>query len=175
MIAARNRGHVYVPRFVFFTSGVGWHGDRLISFELALRDAQISPYNLVPVSSIYPPGCRDVPIDIGVKALNPGQIVFCVMSRNDTREPGQLVSAAVGWALPEDEEQHGFLSECHFHGKPGDATGEYAKEQAVDMLQMSGSTVLASGSIAVQDYGQLAPSRLDTQWTTVVAAAVFIL
>ncbi|MDE3091067.1 MAG: hypothetical protein KGJ80_16965, partial [Chloroflexota bacterium] len=35
-----------VPRKLFFTRGVGVHRERLVSFELALRDARISPFNL---------------------------------------------------------------------------------------------------------------------------------
>ncbi|MGW8258204.1 MAG: pyruvoyl-dependent arginine decarboxylase, partial [Thermoguttaceae bacterium] len=36
-----------VPRKVFFTKGIGKHGKRLQSFELALRDAGIEIFNLV--------------------------------------------------------------------------------------------------------------------------------
>jgi len=44
-----------VPSMVFFTKGVGVHRDRLASFELALRKAGIEKFNLVYVSSIFPP------------------------------------------------------------------------------------------------------------------------
>src|SRR5262249_20061590 len=43
---------MYVPKQLFFTKGVGTHREKLTSFELALRDAQIACYNLVRVSSI---------------------------------------------------------------------------------------------------------------------------
>ena len=45
---------------IFFTKGVGQHKEKLQSFELALRDAGIAPYNLVRVSSILPPKCKIV-------------------------------------------------------------------------------------------------------------------
>ena len=37
----------HVPKKVLFTKGVGTHKDKLTSFELALRDAGISKYNLI--------------------------------------------------------------------------------------------------------------------------------
>ena len=49
-----------VPKKIFLTKGVGRHKERLASFELALRDAGIEAYNLVTVSSIFPPRCKVV-------------------------------------------------------------------------------------------------------------------
>jgi arginine decarboxylase len=58
-----------VPREVFFVSGIGRHEDALISFELALRDAGIERFNLVPVSSILPPNCKVVSKEEGLSKL----------------------------------------------------------------------------------------------------------
>ena len=55
------------PKKVFFTKGVGVHKDKLNSFELALRNAEIAKYNLVRVSSIFPPVQKSYP---GKKASN---------------------------------------------------------------------------------------------------------
>ena len=46
-----------VPRQAFVTKGVGKHKEKLTSFEMALRNAKIAEYNLVKVSSIFPPHC----------------------------------------------------------------------------------------------------------------------
>jgi arginine decarboxylase len=43
---------------IFLTKGVGKHREKLTSFELALRDARLAEFNLVRVSSIFPPGCK---------------------------------------------------------------------------------------------------------------------
>src|SRR5436305_12113859 len=80
---------MYVPKQLFFTKGVGTHREKLTSFELALRDAGIACYNLVRVSSIFPPHCDVVPIGEGLKQLQPGQIVHCVMSESATAEPNR--------------------------------------------------------------------------------------
>ena len=57
----------FVPSKVFLTKGVGRSKDQLTSFELALRDAGIEPFNLVTVSSIFPPGARLVSRNEGLK------------------------------------------------------------------------------------------------------------
>ncbi|MCH8253082.1 MAG: pyruvoyl-dependent arginine decarboxylase, partial [Planctomycetes bacterium] len=62
-----------VPRMMFFTKGHGKHRHNLQSFEEALRDAGIAEFNLVRVSSIYPPGCRIVSRRRGLEELQPGQ------------------------------------------------------------------------------------------------------
>ena len=76
------------------------HKDYLASFELALRDAGIAPFNLVTVSSIFPPNCKRVSREEGLKHLNFGSVVHCVMARQATNEPNRLISASIGLALP---------------------------------------------------------------------------
>src|ERR1035438_4611486 len=76
---------MFVPKAIFFTNGVGVHKDRLSSFELALRDAGIEKANLVTVSSIFPAHCIEMSRRDGEKLIMPGQIVHCVMARQDTR------------------------------------------------------------------------------------------
>jgi len=68
-----------LPTKMFLTRGVGRHKEKLASFEDALRDAGLAEYNLVNVSSIYPPGCKLIRREEGKKLLSPGQIVYCVM------------------------------------------------------------------------------------------------
>ncbi|HQO76603.1 MAG TPA: pyruvoyl-dependent arginine decarboxylase, partial [Candidatus Saccharicenans sp.] len=66
---------VILPRQVFLTRGQGQHREKLVSFELALRAAGISPFNLVRVSSIFPPHCQVISRASGLKKLQAGQIV----------------------------------------------------------------------------------------------------
>ncbi len=106
-----------VPKAIFFTNGVGVHKDRLSSFELALRDAGIEKANLVTVSSIFPPHCREISRKEGQKFIMPGQIVHCVMARQDTNEPNRLIAASIGLARPADPNQYGYLSEHHSYGE----------------------------------------------------------
>ncbi len=105
-----------VPNKVFFTKGVGVHKERLASFEMALRAAGVAHCNLVLVSSIYPPGCKIISKEEGLKLLRPGEIVFAVYDRESNNEPNRLVAASVGLAIPSDSSMHGYLSEHHSFG-----------------------------------------------------------
>lgn len=69
---------MYIPTKIFFTKGVGKHKYYLNSFEAALRAAGIERCNLVNVSSIYPPGCKKISREEGLREIKPGQITFAV-------------------------------------------------------------------------------------------------
>ncbi|MBU0629419.1 MAG: arginine decarboxylase, pyruvoyl-dependent [Candidatus Margulisbacteria bacterium] len=123
-----------VPTKIFFTKGVGRHKEKLASFEMALRDAGIQAVNYVQVSSIFPPGCKLVTREQGMRSIKPGEITFIVMSRNDTNEPHRLISASVGMAIPSDPNSYGYLSEHHGNGMTDEECGDYAEDIAAQML-----------------------------------------
>jgi len=178
-----------VPNKVFFTKGVGVHKEKLASFEMALRVAGLAHCNLVLVSSIYPPGCKIIPKEEGLKLLRPGEIVFAVYDRESNNEPNRLIAASVGLAIPADASMHGYLSEHHSFGETDEKAGEYAEDLAASMLattlgiefnpeldwdereqifKMSGKIVRTT------NITQSAVGNKDGLWTTVFAAAVFI-
>ena len=123
-----------VPTKIFFTKGVGVHKDRLASFELALRDAGIEKFNLVCVSSILPPHCQMITREKGLHELNPGEVVFCVMARNETNENNRLICSSIGCAIPSDRGTYGYLSEHHGFGETEQKAGDYAEDLAASML-----------------------------------------
>lgn len=177
-----------IPKAVFLTKGIGRHKEKLASFEEALRDAQIARFNLVHVSSIFPPNCRIISRQKGLKMLKSGQIVFCVMSRNSVNENHRLISASVGLAIPTDKSQHGYISEHHAYGETDEQSGNYAEDLAALML----STILGiefnsdaswdekeriwkmSGKIVRTANITQSAIGVNGLWTTVVAAAVFV-
>jgi arginine decarboxylase len=180
---------MYVPRKVFFTKGVGRHKEKLTSFEMALRNAQIAPYNLVRVSSIFPPGCKIITPKTGITQLQPGQIVHVVMSENATNEPNRLVAASVGVAIPADKKQYGYLSEHHSFGENEKKAGDYAEDLAVTMLatimglefdpdkswdEMKEIWKIGGKIVRTQNVTQTAVGDKNGLWTTVVAAAVLL-
>jgi arginine decarboxylase len=178
-----------IPKKCFFTKGVGVHKEKLASFELALRSAGLAYCNLVLVSSIFPPGCKRISKEDGIKLLRPGEIVFCVYDRESTNEPNRLVVASVGVAIPADQEQYGYLSEHHAFGETEEKAGDYAEDLAASMLattlgiefnpdtawderenlfKMSGKIVRTS------NITQSAVGNKDGLWTTVFAACAFV-
>ena len=180
---------IKVPSKVFFTKGVGVHKDKLASFEIALRNAGIEKCNLVYVSSILPPNCKVISKEEGLKLLQPGQITFCVMARNETNEPNRLTSAAIGSAIPKETSVHyGYLSEHHGFGEKGEVSGEYAEDLAATMLATTLGVEFDSGKaweereqiykasghiFKTTHICQSAEGDKDGRWTTTIAAAVF--
>jgi arginine decarboxylase len=181
---------VLIPEFVYLTRGKGVHREKLASFELALRAAGIASQNLVHVSSIFPPQAKLISRRRGQGMLEPGQILFCVMSRNQTNEPHRLISSSIGLALPADRALHGYLSEHKGFGQTAKVSGDYAEDLAAEMLastlgidfnvdqswdekkqvfRMSGQIVKTS------EITQTAVGPKDGRWVTTVAAAVMIM
>lgn len=177
----------FVPSEIFLTKGLGRHKEKLASFEEALRDAKIANFNIVPVSSIFPPHCKVVTPAKGLSKLSSGQILHCVVSRNATNEKSRLIAASVGLALPKDNDIHGYISEHHSFGETDEQCGDYSEDLAAMMLattqgiefdqntswdakkeiwKMSGKIIRTTNTT------QSAMGR-DGVWTTVVAAAVF--
>jgi len=179
-----------VPRQVFFTKGVGKHLNRLQSFELALRKADIEQSNLVRVSSILPPGCKVVPRSQGVERLQAGAITFVVLAEASTNEPNRLAAASIGLAVPADGTQYGYLSEHHSFGQTGPTAGDYAEDLAATMLattlglEFDPESAYDERKEIYRMSGKIVRSRNITQsaqgckrgrWTTVLAAAVFVM
>jgi arginine decarboxylase len=180
---------MFVPKAIFFTNGVGVHKDRLSSFELSLRDAGIEKANLVTVSSIFPPKCREISRKEGEKLIKPGQIVHCVMARQDTNEPNRLIAASIGLARPADPSMYGYLSEHHSYGETSRIAGDYAEDLAATMLATTlgvefdpetawserdqtfkmNKTILKTRNVV-----QSAEGNKRGHWSTVVALGVFI-
>jgi len=177
-----------VPRYFFLTNGVGRHKENLSSFELALRDAKINRFNLVTVSSIVPPGCKQLTRDQGIDMLKPGEIVFLVLARNSTNEPHRLVASSIGVAIPSNPADYGFLSEHHSFGQTDEDAGEYAEDLAATMLATTmgiSFDVNADWDEREQVFkssGRIIKTANVTQsaigdknvWTSVIAAAVFV-
>jgi len=179
-----------VPQEVFFTKGVGRHRNRLQSFELALRHAGIEKGNLVRVSSIFPPKAKIVTKAKGLERLEAGEITYVVLAEASTDEPSRLVGAGIGLALPSRGEQYGYISEHHGFGMTEDRLGDFVEDMAATML----ATTLGIEFDPETDYderkeiykmsGRIVQTRNVVQtaegdkkglWTTVVAAAVFLL
>ena len=178
-----------VPKEIFLTRGVGRHKEKLASFEMALRKAGIAEFNLIRVSSIFPPNCKIISKQAGLRKLSPGQIVPCIMSQSETNEPRRLMAASVGIAIPKAKNQYGYLSEHHSFGENDETAGDYAEDLAAEML----ATVLGvefdpdqswdekreqwkiSGKIVrTRNITQTALGDKNKQWTTVVAAAILV-
>jgi arginine decarboxylase len=179
-----------VAKKAFLTKGVGRHKERLASFELALRAAGIAEFNLVTVSSIFPPHCKMVSKTEGLKELNAGQILHVVMSRAESNEPHRHLAASVGVAIPKDRSTYGYLSEHHAYGETDEKAGDYAEDLAAEMLatilnvdfdpdmsydERKDIWRLSDQIVRTMNVSQSARGSKTGLWTSVVAACVLIL
>jgi arginine decarboxylase len=177
-----------VPTKVFLTRGQGSHREKLVSFEIALRQAGIAPYNLVRVSSIFPPHARSVSRAAGLRLLEPGQILFVVLSENATDVPGELITASIGMAVPDDPARYGYLAEHSDTGKTAGETSLHTEYLAAEMLATKLGEKLKAPprgrppqayrvsnglSLATRSVTQAAKGKAGL-WTTALAAAVLI-
>jgi len=181
---------MFLPKKIFLTKGVGVHREKLSSFELALRDAGIAPFNIVRVSSIYPPYCKLISKEAGLKYLTPGQILHVVIAENATNEPNRLTGASIGIAIPKRPDQYGYLSEHHCYGWNEKRMGDYAEDLAASML----ATILgvkfdpdssydkkkeiwkiSNEIVKTTAITQCARGNTHDRWTTVIACAVLII
>ncbi len=179
-----------IPKKVFFVEGKGFHKSKLAAFEQALRDAGIEKYNIVNVSSIFPPYCIEINKEDGLKQLRPGQIIYAVLARVDSNEYNRVICASIGVAKPAEKSQYGYLAEYHTFGVKPEKAGETAEDLAAEMLattlgihfdpdanydekkevfKMDGK-IVETKSITAS-----ATVRDEDEWASVVAAAIFIL
>ena len=178
-----------VPGQAFFTRGVGRHKERLQSFEWALRQAGIAQFNLVRVSSIYPPNCKIISKAKGVAKLRLGEVVFAILTDISTDERGRDIFAGTGLAVPAQGDSYGYISEHHCYGMTAREGADYVEDMAASMLastlgvefdpetgyderkeiyRMSGKIVRTRAMV------QTATGGPNGMWTTVVAAVVFV-
>jgi arginine decarboxylase len=177
-----------LPTNVFLVRGRGQHKEKLVSFEKALREAGIAPFNLVRVSSIFPPHCRYVTKTAGLKLLAAGQIVFVVLSENATDQPGALITASIGMAVPDDPSHYGYLAEHADVGRSARETTRHTEYLAAEMLATKLGEKLREPRPAKPPQafrvsnGLSLTTRCATQaatgeaglWTTALAAAVLV-
>jgi arginine decarboxylase len=177
-----------MPTRAFLTKGVGRHKEKLTSFEMALRDAHLASFNLVRVSSIFPPHCQLVDREEGSQNLRPGQVLFTVLAESATNEPSRLVAASIGLAVPSDPSHHGYISEHHSYGQNESVSGDYAEDLAASMLatvlgvpfdpdqawdQRREQWMLSGDIVRTLNVTSTAECGDDGRWTTVVAAVAF--
>ena len=179
----------FVAKEICLTRGVGRHREKLASFELALRDAGIAEYNLVRVSSIFPPECKLIGRKEAMVKLSPGQVLYAVIAESATNEPNRLIAASIGLAIPRDRSRYGYLSEHHSYGETDQKAGDYAEDLAAQMLattlgvefdpeaawdERKENWRISDEIVTTRNVTQSAIGDKDGRWSTVIAAAVLV-
>jgi arginine decarboxylase len=100
---------IQTPTKFFLVSGSSEGFSLLNAFDGALIASGVGDTNLVKMSSILPPGCKEVnppPVPMPQGALVP--VAYASLTSDI---PGEIISAAVAIGIPEDENRAGLIME----------------------------------------------------------------
>jgi arginine decarboxylase len=127
------------------TAGHAEGGTSLNAFDNALLAAGIGNINLVKVSSIIPPDVESVDLP----KIKPGALIPTAYAAISSDVPGELVTAAVGWALPDDPTRPGVIMEYHAIGDRRTAERMIA-QMLEEAFRVRGETIRESRVVAAE-------------------------
>jgi|SRR3989338_643106 len=184
-----------IPSRVFFTKGVGKHKDKIQSELLALRNAGIEDfiYNELDEAGTFPAHCDVIPRDKGLRFLEQGQFINCILIKDQTNEPNRLIAASIGLAIPQknglEHKICGYILGHQEHGKTEEQIGDYVEDNAATLLatklgiKFNSDTdwdereklFKASGKIfKTSNYTQSAEGDKNGIYTSIIVAAVYL-
>jgi arginine decarboxylase len=133
------------PTQYFLVSGASEGYTPLNAFDGALLQAGIGNTNIVKMSSIVPPHCKAIsPIP-----LPPGSLVPAAYAYITSDVPGEIISAGVAVALPEDENQNGLIMEYSAKGERSEIE-EIVRNMAVEGMRVRGWKIKDLKSVAIE-------------------------
>ncbi len=136
---------IQTPTTYFITAGSSEGFSELNAFDGALLDAGVGNVNLLKMSSICPPHASEVSsVDLPHGSLVP--VAFAEISSD---RPGEIISAGVALALPEDEDHAGLIMEYSAKG-PRDQIEAQVRRMAEEGMKMRGKAIREIKSIAVE-------------------------
>lgn len=101
------------------SAGSGSGRTPLSAFDAALRDAGVSDFNLVRLSSVIPPGSTVVDVH-GRHQITGGHgdLLYCIYAAAYAYTPGETAWAGVAWALDRGGSGAGLFVEHDAHTRP---------------------------------------------------------
>lgn len=103
----------------------------LNALDSALIKSGIGNTNLIKVTSIIPPGAKYVK----VLKIKPGMLLACAYTYITSDILGEVISASICVALPQDKDQPGLIMEFSHTGKKSQAE-EIVKEMAYEGMRL---------------------------------------
>ncbi len=135
-----------MPKVFFLVSGKGDASTELNAFDAALLDAGVGNTNLVKMSSIVPPHCKEVkPFKLPYGALVP--VAYASITSSN---PGETIAAAVAIAVPEDENMASLVMEYECVGTKEEAEKTVRQMAVEGMEKIRGQKIKELKSIAVE-------------------------
>ena len=138
---------IKTPTSHTFVTGSSEGYTPLNAFDGALLAAGVGNTNLVKMSSIVPPGTREVAISELV--LPPGALVPIAYAAMESDIPGSMICAAVAAAWSTDPAKPGLIMEYHAHGHRVDAES-VVRRMAEEGMRKRGWEVKTLKSVAIE-------------------------
>lgn len=138
---------VKTPDVFCLVRGASEGHTRLNAFDNALINAGVGDTNLMRVSSILPPGARQM--DIRDARLPKGGLIPLAYATMDSTTPGRIISSAVAVGIPEDPEEAGVIMEFEDHSRL-DNVEEIVRQMVVDAFEFRGRALKEIRSIGIE-------------------------
>ena len=122
---------------IVIATGTGEGSTAVAAFDAALRSAGVENYNLIPLSSIIPPGSEVERATFVTPVDEYGHRLYVVMARCDEHVSGNEAWAGVGWTQ-EPDNGRGLFVELHGGCKLG--VQEAIEATLVAMMASRGRT-----------------------------------
>jgi len=149
-----------MPTHCLLVRGRGQALLALEAFDAALVDAGVGEYNLVKVSSIFPPHCQFT----DVHEVPEGTAVTTAFAQLESDDPTVTIAASIAVAVPKDRHRPGVIMEWHGYGDQA-----FAESTVIEMAKRA----MARREIDVQEIRCVAIDGKATEGTmSVFAAAV---
>ena len=136
---------IATPTKYFLVAGCAEGFTELNAFDGALLNAGVGNTNLVRLSGILPPRCEEIP----PVRLPQGALVPVAYSALTSSEPGQVVTAAVAIAYPENPDHCGLIMEYHDFA-PRSVVEEKVRRMAEEGMKFRGQGIRAVKSTACE-------------------------
>ena len=120
------------PGTFFFCSGNAEAPTALNAFDAALLAAGIGNTNLLKISSILPPGCKEITLP---EVMPAGIFLPTAWISHTSSIPGETITAAVAVAVPLDRSLPGVIME-HAASGSMEKIEQFARDQAATAMQI---------------------------------------
>lgn len=136
---------VHTPNIYCLVKGKGEGNMPLNAFDQALLDAGVGDTNLVRMSSIVPPSCKEVE-----RVLLPkGGLIPIAYGSLSSTKPGQIISTAVAIGIPEDPSLPGVIME-HEDELPLDQVEATVRQMTIDAFAYRNRALKEVKSIGIE-------------------------
>jgi arginine decarboxylase len=95
------------------STGVGVADTQLAAFDAALYEAGIGDVNLLPLSSVIPPGAQVVQKQPDLSDTAWGDRLYVVLAEQTATSVGEEAWAGIGWIQEPDGQRRGLFVEHH--------------------------------------------------------------